>query len=166
MTIGLKRHYPAKWRVSAGWQPRSGITMPCPPRRRPGVARLGLGWNPLIGRRLGLSVDEKRASLCARARASCQWRQLARYTGRLNPMADGHHGSWSQQVTMECGEGKQKEGKEIVVCVCCYWTEAESDRGLGLLRPALAFQSHLGWSRAGMPSRGSSASRGASTISW
>ena len=29
---------------------------------------------------------------------------------------------------MECGEGKQKEGEEIVLCVCCYWTEAESDR--------------------------------------
>ena len=57
----------------------------------PGVARLGLGWNPLIGRKLGPSVDEQRASLCARARASGQWRQLARYTGRLHPMAVVHH---------------------------------------------------------------------------
>ena len=29
---------------------------------------------------------------------------------------------------MECGEGKQKEGEEIVVYVCCYWTGAKSDR--------------------------------------
>ena len=29
---------------------------------------------------------------------------------------------------MECGEGKRKEGEEIVLCVCCYWTEAKSDR--------------------------------------
>ena len=56
------------------------------------VVRLGLGWDPLIGRRLGPSVDEQRAGLCARARASCQWGQLARYTGRLHPMADVHHG--------------------------------------------------------------------------
>ena len=42
--------------------------------------------------------------------------------------SDGGWASWSQQVTMECGEGKQKEGEEIVLCVCCYWTEAESDR--------------------------------------
>ena len=42
--------------------------------------------------------------------------------------SDGGCTSWSQQVTMECGEGKQKEGEEIVLCVCCYWTEAESDR--------------------------------------
>ena len=28
---------------------------------------------------------------------------------------------------MECGEGKRKEGEEIVLCVCCYWTEAKSD---------------------------------------
>ena len=42
--------------------------------------------------------------------------------------SDGGWASLSQQVTMECGEGKQKEGEEIVLCVCCYWTEAESDR--------------------------------------
>ena len=52
------------------------------------MARLGLGWDPLMGRRLGASADEQRARLCARARASCQWRQLANYTGRLLPIAD------------------------------------------------------------------------------
>ena len=55
------------------------------------VARLGLGWNPLMGRKLGPSADEQRARLCARARASCQWRQLANYTGRLLPIADVGH---------------------------------------------------------------------------
>ena len=29
---------------------------------------------------------------------------------------------------MECGAGKRKEGEEIVLCLCCYWTEAKSDR--------------------------------------
>ena len=38
-----------------------GLTMPCPPWRKPGVARLGLGWDPLMGRRLGPSADEQRA---------------------------------------------------------------------------------------------------------
>ena len=117
MTIGLKRHYPARGRVSAGWRPRSGFNNAVPSMAGSlEVVRSGLGWDPLMGRRLGPSADEQRASVCARARARCQWRQLANYTGRLHPMADV--ASWSQQVTMECGEGKQKEGEEIVfVCV-------------------------------------------------
>ena len=71
-----------------------GLTMPCPPWRKPRVARLGLGWNPLMGRRLGpRSADEQRARLlCARARASCQWRQLANYTaGRAWPYQEALH---------------------------------------------------------------------------
>ena len=93
MTIGLKRHYPARGRVSAGWRPRSGINNAVPSMAGSlEVVRLGLGWDPLMGRRLGPSADEQRASVCARARARCQWRQLANYTGRLHPMADVHHG--------------------------------------------------------------------------
>ena len=93
MTIGLKRHYPARGRVSAGWRPGSGFNNAVPSMVGSlEVVRSGRGWDPLMGRRLGPSADEQRASVCARARARCQWRQLARYTGRLHPMADGHHG--------------------------------------------------------------------------
>ena len=92
MTIGLKRHYPARGRVSAGWRPRSGFNNAVPSMAGSlEVVRLGLGWDPLMGRRLGPSADEQRASLCARARARCQWRQLANYTGRLLPIADVGH---------------------------------------------------------------------------
>ena len=92
VTIGLKRHYPARGRVSAGWRPRSGFNNAVPSMAGSlEVVRLGLGWDPLMGRRLGPSADEQRASLCARARARCQWRQLANYTGRLHPIADVGH---------------------------------------------------------------------------
>ena len=30
VTVGLKRHYPARGRVSAGWRPRSGINNAVP----------------------------------------------------------------------------------------------------------------------------------------
>ena len=92
VTVGLKRHYPARGRVSAGWRPRSGINNAVPSMAGSlEVVRLGLGWDPLMGRRLGPSADEQRASVCARARARCQWRQLANYTGRLHPIADVGH---------------------------------------------------------------------------
>ena len=66
MTIGLKRHYPARGRVSAGWRPRSGINNAVPSMAESlEVVRLGLGWDPLMGRRLGPSADEQRASVCA-----------------------------------------------------------------------------------------------------
>ena len=89
MTIGLKRHYPARGRVSAGWRPGSGFNNAVPSMVGSlEVVRSGLGWDPLMGRRLGPSADEQRASVCARACARCQWRQLANYTGRLHPIAD------------------------------------------------------------------------------
>ena len=82
MTIGLKRHYPARGRVSAGWRPGSGFNNAVPSMVGSlEVVRSGRGWDPLMGRRLGPSADEQRSRLCARARASCQWRQLANYTG-------------------------------------------------------------------------------------
>ena len=92
VTIGLKRHYPARGRVSAGWRPGSGFNNAVPSMVGSlEVVRSGLGWDPLMGRRLGPSADEQRASVCARARARCQWRQLANYTGRLHPIADVGH---------------------------------------------------------------------------
>jgi len=93
VAIGLKRHYPARGRVSAGWRPRSGFNNAVPSMAGSlEVVRLGLDWGPLMGRRLGPSANEQRASLCARARARCQWRQLAtNYTGRLLPIADVGH---------------------------------------------------------------------------
>ena len=73
VTIGLKRHYPARGRVSAGWRPRSGINSAVPSMAGSlEVVRLGLGWDPLMGRGLGPSADEQRASVCARARARYQ----------------------------------------------------------------------------------------------
>ena len=60
-----------------------------------GVAGLGLGWNPLMGRRLGPSVDEKRARLCARARASCQWRRQRARELHRKVTSDGGWGSSS-----------------------------------------------------------------------
>ena len=78
-----------------------------------------------------------RGCLCARARCSGRQRALrSRFQS----------GPWL------CGESQSRR------------TMSRRALCLGLLRPALAFQSRLGWSRAGMLSRGSSASRGASTI--
>ena len=63
MTIGLKRHYPARGRVSAGWRPGSGFNNAVPSMVGSlEVVRSGLGWDPLMGRRLGPSADEQRAS--------------------------------------------------------------------------------------------------------
>ena len=87
------------------------------------MARPGLGWNPLMGRRLGPSADEQRARLCARACAmacaSCEWRQLSNYTGRLLPIADvGHPLRKVGERASVCGEEYKKVGEEIVfVCV-------------------------------------------------
>ena len=81
-----------------GWVPDGsqdlGLTLPCSPWRIAWSSMAGAGLESahiLIDRRLGPSVDEQRASLCARARASCQWRQLANYIGRLHPIVDGGH---------------------------------------------------------------------------
>ena len=72
-TIGLNGTTPP----GGGWVPDGGqglgLTMLCFPLWLAGVAWLGLGWNPLIGMRLGPSADEQRACPCARAHASCQW---------------------------------------------------------------------------------------------
>ena len=116
MTIGLKRHYPARGRVSAGWRPRSGFNNAVPSMAGSlEVVRSGLGWDPLMGRRLGPSADEQRASVCARARARCQWRQLANYTGRLHPIADvGHPQMYVGEALNVCYEEGKKEGEEIV----------------------------------------------------
>ena len=114
MTIGLKRHYPARGRVSAGWRPRSGFNNAVPSMVGSlEVVRSGLGWDPLMGRRLGPSADEQRASVCARARARCQWRQLANYTGRLHPIADvGHLRMYVGEALNVCYEEGKKEGEE------------------------------------------------------
>ena len=109
--------YPARGRVSAGWRPRSGINNAVPSMAGSlEVVRLGLGWDPLMGRRLGPSADEQRASVvCAHARARCQWRQLANYTGRLHPIADvGHLQLYVGEALNVCYEEGKKEGEEIV----------------------------------------------------
>ena len=68
-----------------------------------------------MGRRLGPSADEQRASVCAHARARCQWRQLANYTGRLHPIADvGHPRMDVGEALNVCYEDCKKEGEEIV----------------------------------------------------
>ena len=68
-----------------------------------------------------MSMRSVRAFVRARARAaSCQWPvEAARALhGKKVVTSDGGWASWPQEVTMECGEGKQKEGEEIVfVCV-------------------------------------------------
>ena len=53
------------------------------------------------------------------ARESCQWRQLANYTGRPHPIADvGHLRMCVGEGASVCGEEYKKEGEEIVfVCV-------------------------------------------------
>lgn len=92
------------------------------------VVRSGRGWDPLMGRRLGPSADEQRASVCARARARCQWRQLANYTGRLHPIADvGHPQMDVGEALNVCYEDCKKEGAEIVF-ECVISGEAECDR--------------------------------------
>jgi hypothetical protein len=116
VTIGLKRHYPARGRVSAGWRPGSGFNNAVPSMVGSlEVVRSGRGWDPLMGRRLGPSADEQRASVCAHARARCQWRQLANYTGRLHPIADvGHPQMDVGEALNVCYEDCKKEGEEIV----------------------------------------------------
>ena len=41
--------------------------------------------------------------------------------------SDGGWASWSQEVTVECGEGKQKEDEEIIFCVLLLDRSRESD---------------------------------------
>lgn len=133
MTIGLKRHYPARGRVSAGWRPGSGFNNAVPSMVGSlEVVRSGRGWDPLMGRRLGPSADEQRASVCARARARCQWRQLANYTGRLHPIADvGHPQMYVGEALNVCYEEYKKEGEEIVFeCVISGPKQSVTERSI------------------------------------
>ena len=90
-----------------------------------------------MGRRLGPSADEQRARLCARARASCQVEAARELHGKVT--SDGGWASWSQEVTMECGEGKQKQGEDIVFVYVAVVQKQESDRELH----SLFFTTHL-----------------------
>ena len=146
MTIGLKRHYPARGRVSAGWRPRSGFNNAVPSMVGSlEVVRSGLGWDPLMGRRLGPSADEQRASVCARARARCQWRQLANYTGRLHPIADvGHPRMYVGEALNVCYEEYKKEGEEIVFeCVISGPKQSVTERSIRCpIWPSVPIPSH------------------------
>ena len=57
------------------------------------VVRLGLGWDPLMGRRLGPSADEQRASVCARARARCLVENLDTST-TMTKKTEGFQSAW------------------------------------------------------------------------
>ena len=126
VTIGSKRHHPARGRVSAGWRPRSGLNNAVPSMAEAWSSTAGAGLGPAHRQEAGAECRCAACEpLCARARELPV--EVARALhGKVT--SDGGWASWPQQVTIECGEGKQKEGEKIVLCVCCYWTEAESDR--------------------------------------
>ena len=101
--------------MSAGLRPRSGLNNAVPSMAEAWSSTAGAGLEPAHRQEAGTECRWQRASLCARARELPVEAARALH-GKVT--SDGGWAPWSQEVTMECGEGKQKEGKKIVfLCV-------------------------------------------------